>query len=75
MRRKHKRIVLLVAIVGSLTLVAVLGIWDNFVHGDAKGSIIEFASSLFSDEEKSVVWDGMSDEGKAVLLKHAPDIQ
>jgi len=75
MRRKHKKIVFLVALIGSVTVVGIFGVWENFVYGDAKGSIIEFVSGLFSDDEKSAVWDGMSDEGKAILLKHAPDIK
>ena len=75
LRRKQKRIVLLVAIVGSLVLVSFLGLWESFVGGDAKGSIIEYVSNLFTDEEKHAVWDGMSDKGKAVILKHAPKVK
>ncbi len=72
LRRKHKRMVLWVAMIGSLVLVVFLEFWSGFVEGNAKGSVFEYISGLFSEEEKRAVWDGMTDEGKAVIRKYIP---
>lgn len=73
LRRKQKRIIILVALVGSITIVMVTGLWNSFMQEDHTGAIIQFADGVLNDEEKAVIWNGMSDEGKAVILKHRPE--
>ncbi len=72
LRRKHKRIVLLSALVGSVMIVSINGFWHD-ISNDESFSVLGYVSDFFSDEEKQTVWDGLSDEGKAIILKHAPD--
>ncbi|MDQ7005042.1 MAG: hypothetical protein Q9N67_09080 [Ghiorsea sp.] len=70
LRKKQKRMIVLLVIIGSLLVVVVTSLWDSFMQEDHAGAIIQFADSVLSDEEKAVIWNGMSDEGKAVILKH-----
>ena len=72
LRRKHKRIVLLSALVGSVMIVSIIGFWHD-ISNDESFSVLGYVSDFFSDEEKQTVWDGLSDEGKAIILKHTPD--
>ena len=72
LRRKHKRIVLLSALVGSVMVVSITGFWHD-ISNDESFSVLGYVSDFFSDEEKKTVWNGLSDEGKAIILKHAPD--
>ncbi len=71
LRRKHKRIVLLAAIVGSIMIVSITGFWDE-ISGDDSFSVLGYVTNFFSDEEKQTVWHGLSDEGKAIIQKHIP---
>lgn len=73
LRRKQKRIIILVALVGSMSIVLITGLWNSFMQEDHTGAIIQFADGVLNDEEKSTVWNSMSDEGKAVILKHVPE--
>jgi len=73
LRRKHKRIIILVALVGSMSIVVVTGFWNNFMQEEHTGTLIKIADSMLNDEEKRTVWGSMNDDGKAVILKHAPD--
>ncbi len=69
LRRKQKRVVLLVAIIGSLALVSVMTLWED-IQQKHKGSVFSFVSGFFSEEEKHILWESMSDEGKAIIRKH-----
>jgi len=61
LRRKHKRIIILVALVGSMSIVVATGLWNSFVQEDHTDTMIKIADSM------------LNDEGKAVILKHALD--
>lgn len=72
MRRKHQRMVIIVALVASLILVSVIGFWQNTKFEGGFAALIDWASSVLSEDEQRVVWEGMSDEGRAVILRHRP---
>jgi len=72
LRRKHKRIVIVVAFVASILLVSVISFYKGMSF-DGKVDILgKIAESVLSEEEKRIVWEGMSEQGREVLRKHAP---
>ncbi len=75
LRRKHKLVIILVALVGSISIVVVTGLWNSFTQEDHTDVMIKLADSIFDNEEKRIIWDGMSDEGKEVILKRAPNTE
>ncbi|MDX8384608.1 MAG: hypothetical protein R8M45_11040 [Ghiorsea sp.] len=56
----------------SLVFVSLLGLFDGFEVDGGLEIIADVANSILSDEEKRVVWEGMSEDGKEVLRKHIP---
>ncbi|MDX8383468.1 MAG: hypothetical protein R8M45_05265, partial [Ghiorsea sp.] len=72
LRKKQKRFLMWLTFAVSLVFVSFLGIFDDFKMGNGLQIITDVANSILSDEEKRVVWDGMSEDGKDVLRKHIP---
>ena len=72
LRRKQKRMILWGSIIMSLAFVSLLGWFKSWDPDSSLSIITEVADTVLSSEEKRVVWDGMSKEGKAVIQKHVP---
>jgi len=72
LRRRQKKFLLTLTFIISMIFVALLGIFDGFSTDGGLKIIADVADSILSDDEKRVVWEGMSKEGKDVLRKHIP---
>jgi len=72
LRRKQKRLLLWLTFAVSFIFVSILGLFDGF-NADSDISVItEIADKVLTEEEKRVVWDSMSEEGKEIIGKHLP---
>ena len=72
LRRKQKRLLLWLTFGISLIFVSLLGLFEGFKSESSMSVITKLADQVLTEEEKRVVWEGMSDEGKQVIQKHIP---
>ena len=72
LRTKHKRQLVVLTLVISFVFVSVLTFFDGFKSESSMSVITKLADQVLTEEEKRVVWDGMSKEGKEVIGRHIP---
>ena len=72
LRRKQKRLILWLTFGISIIFVSILGFFDGFKSESSMSVITKLADQVLTEEEKRVVWEGMSKEGKEVIQKHIP---
>jgi len=72
LNRKQRRFLTLLSIIVSLLFVVILSIGEGFNWQGGLDFATKIANTVLNDEEKRTVWDGMSDDGKAVIRRHLP---
>jgi len=72
LRRKHKALLLLLSVLVALIIVLVSGFVRGFHLDNSLDIITHAATSILNDDEKKIVWDSMSPEGKKIIQKHLP---
>jgi len=72
LRRRQKKFLLWISLLVSLLFVLALDAIGSLSIDDTLHVMTKVANSVLSDDEKKTVWNGMSEEGKAVIRRHMP---
>jgi len=72
LRRKHKVLLIFLSLLVALIITVVSGFVRGFHWDNSLDIITHAATSILNDDEKKIVWDSMSPEGKKIIKKHLP---
>lgn len=66
LRKSDVRLALSAAAVGALLLVSILAMFE----GSSVQKGLQWVAGQFSEEEKQVIWNDLSDESKQIIREH-----